>query len=150
MDCGSARDRRQGVASVSAGVEAVVANALVTRPASHRNVLAELNRAAVGAGLKARLTGLAVVAGGDAGAALRGAVRLRGGRLPSQRHGEESEASRGYEKNAHVPVSAQRSGRSRDDNRAFGFCRGPRGEVPTQPFPKVGLLRPEGRGLRLR
>jgi len=150
LDCGSGWNRRQGVASVVAGVETVAANALIAGPASDRNILARLDRAAVGAGLKARLTGLAVVAGGDAGAALRGAVRLRGGRLPSQRHGEESEASRGYEKNAHVPVSAQRSGRSRDDNRAFGFCRGPRGEVPTQPFPKVGLLRPEGRGLRLR
>ena len=106
MDCGSARDCRQGVASVIAGVEAVVANALVARPASDRNVLAELNRAAVGAGLKARLTGLAVVAGGDAGAALRGAVRLRRGRLPAERRGEERKASRGYQKNAHVPVSA--------------------------------------------
>ena len=94
MNCGSARDRRQGVASVIAGVEAVVANALVARPASDRNVLAELNRAAVGAGLKARLTGLTVVAGGDAGAALRGAVRLRRGRLPSQHRGEERKASR--------------------------------------------------------
>ena len=106
LNCGSARDRRQGVASVIAGVEAVVANALVARPASHRNVLAELNRAAVGAGLKARLTGLAVVAGGDAGAALRGAVRLGRGGLPSQRRGDESQASRGYQKNAQVPVSA--------------------------------------------
>ena len=69
MNCGTARNRRQCVASVIAGVEAVVANALVARPASHRNVLAELNRAAVGAGLKARLNSLAVVAGGDAGAA---------------------------------------------------------------------------------
>ena len=106
LDCGSGRNCRQGVASVVAGAEAVAANALIAGPASDRNILAQLDRAAVGAGLKARLTGLAVVAGGNAGAALRGAVRLRRGRLPSQRHGEESEASRGYEKNAHVPVSA--------------------------------------------
>ena len=106
LDRGSGRNRRQGVASVVAGVEAVAANALIARPTGDRDVLARLDRAAVGAGLKARLTGLAVVAGGDAGAALRGAVRLRRGRLPSQRDGEEREASRGYEKNAHVPVSA--------------------------------------------
>ena len=108
MERGAARNRRQGVASVVAGVEAVVANALVTRPASDRNVLAQLNRAAVGTGLKARLTGLAVVAGGDAGAALRGAVRLRRDRLPRQRRSEKSKESRGYEKNAQVPVSASK------------------------------------------
>jgi hypothetical protein len=103
LDCGTARNRRQGVASVIAGVEAVGANALIARPASDRNVLAKLNRAAVGAGLKARLTGLAVAAGGDACEAFLEAARLSRGRLPSQRHGEESKASRDYEKNAHVP-----------------------------------------------
>ena len=108
MDCRSGRNRRQGVASIVAGFEAVVANALVARAASDRNVLARLNRTAVGTGLKARLTGFAVVTGRDAGAALRGAVRLRRGRLPSKHRHEDSQASPGYEKNAHVPVSAQR------------------------------------------
>jgi hypothetical protein len=150
LDCGSGRNRRQGIASIVAGIEAVAANGLVTWPASDRNVLAQLNRAAVGTGLKARLTGFAVVAGGDAGAALGGAVRLRRGRLPNQRRGEESQASPGYEKNAHVPVSAQKSGLSRNDSRAFGLCRGPRGEVQTQLFQGSGVCFWEGRALRLR
>ena len=139
MQRGAARNRCQSVAAVVAGVEAVVADALIAGPASDGNVLAKLNRAAVGASLKARLTGLAVVAGGDAGAALRGAVRLRRSRLPSQRRGEKSEESRGYEKNAHVPVSAPKEWPIQDDSRAFGFCRGRRGEAPTQHFRGSGF-----------
>jgi hypothetical protein len=54
------------------------------------------------------------------------------GLLPSQHRGEKSKASRGYEKNAHVPVSAQKEWPIQDDSRAFGLCRGPRGEAPRQ------------------
>ena len=149
MDCGTAWNCRQGVAAVVAGIESVAANALVARAASDRNVLAQLNRAAVGAGLKAGLTGLAVVAGGDASAALRGAVRLGRGLFPSRRRGEKSEASRGYEKNAHVPVSAPKEWPIPDDSRALGFCRGPRGEAPHATFPRSGTEF-GGKGLKVK
>ena len=148
LDCGGGRNRRQGVASVIAGVEAVAANALIARPASDRNILAKLNRAAVGAGLKARLTGLAVVAGGDAGAAI--AAQLDCAEAGSQanavaRRVKQAAAIRRMRMS---PSQHLRSGRSGDDSRAFGVlswatrrrsCR--REELKVKMTPSLSLRR---------
>ena len=103
MDCRGARDRRQGIASIVAGVETVRADALVAWPAYEECVRAELDPAAVDASLTACLAGFPVDAGVDAGTADRRAVGLSESRLPGERGGQQNEAGRGKKKSAHHP-----------------------------------------------
>jgi hypothetical protein len=74
LEGGGSWDCRQGIASVVAGLEAVVADGLIARAALDHGVPASLNRATVGTGLESGLGRFPVVAGLDAGDAHRGTI----------------------------------------------------------------------------
>jgi hypothetical protein len=63
LDGGSGRNSRQGIASVIAGPETVVADGLVAWAAFDHRIPASLDRAAVGTGLESGPGGFPVVAG---------------------------------------------------------------------------------------
>jgi hypothetical protein len=96
--------------------------------AGDRNVLAKLNGAAVGAGLKPGSVGLAFVAGGDAGAANRGAVCLTRSRAQAgtvakrTKQAAAKEAARRMVRM--IPVSAHQVANAAMIAGLFGLCRG--------------------------